>query len=339
MITISACLIVKNEEEVLERCLQSLQGIYDELIIVDTGSTDRTKEIARTYTDKVYDFEWVNDFSAARNFLFSKANMDYIYVADADEVIEPGERDKFIQLKKVMLTEIEIVQMKYSNQLEFNTTYNFDMEYRPKLYKRLRSFVWQDPIHESVRLEPIIYDSDIIIMHCPTSNHGERDFKLFQLTLERDGNLSKKLWMMYARELFIAGKEQDFLEAERFFCGQLESTTNIDQLKQTYAVLICCARIRKDLMKLLSYSTKAFAGQLECSEICFELGEFYYSEQMYEEAILWFYNAAFECESELNIKYQKEFPYDRLSKCYQLIGDTEKAQYYENLISENASSL
>ena len=78
MISISLCMIVKNEERVLERCLQSLQGLMDEIIIVDTGSTDRTKEIAKKYTDKIYDFTWIDDFSAARNFSFSKATIPRI---------------------------------------------------------------------------------------------------------------------------------------------------------------------------------------------------------------------------------------------------------------------
>ena len=72
MITISLCMIVKNEEEVLERCLNSLKGLMDEIIIVDTSSTDSTKEIAARYTDKIYDFSWCDDFAAARNFSFSK---------------------------------------------------------------------------------------------------------------------------------------------------------------------------------------------------------------------------------------------------------------------------
>ena len=76
MISISMCMIVKNEQDILARCLDSYAGTYDELIIVDTGSTDNTKEIAAHYTDKIYDFEWINDFSAARNFAFSKAGCD-----------------------------------------------------------------------------------------------------------------------------------------------------------------------------------------------------------------------------------------------------------------------
>ena len=88
MISISLCMIVKNEEKVLSRCLDSLKGLMDEIIIVDTGSTDRTKEIARQYTDKVYDFFWCEDFAAARNFSFSKATMEYIYAPDADEYLD-----------------------------------------------------------------------------------------------------------------------------------------------------------------------------------------------------------------------------------------------------------
>ena len=86
MISISLCMIVKNEAEILARCLDSLAGLMDEIIIVDTGSTDDTKEIARQYTDLVYDFSWCDDFAAARNFSFSKATKEYIYAPDADEV-------------------------------------------------------------------------------------------------------------------------------------------------------------------------------------------------------------------------------------------------------------
>lgn len=93
--TISLCMIVKNEERVLARCLDSLADLVDEIIIVDTGSTDATKEIAARYTEQTYDFVWQDDFAAARNFSFSKASMDYIYVPDADEVLDEDNRQAF----------------------------------------------------------------------------------------------------------------------------------------------------------------------------------------------------------------------------------------------------
>lgn len=85
---ITACLIVKNEEDMLRKCLESLRDGIDEIIIVDTGSTDKTKVIAKEFTDKVYDFEWNNDFSAARNFAASKGSGEWILAIDADECVE-----------------------------------------------------------------------------------------------------------------------------------------------------------------------------------------------------------------------------------------------------------
>ena len=146
MITISLCMIVKNEENVLERCIRPLIPLMDEIIIVDTGSSDRTREIALQFTDKVYDFAWTGNFSDARNFSFSKATMDYIYCADADEYMDPENVRKFEFLKRGLLPEIEIVQMYYTNQLSHNTVYNYDKELRAKLYKRVRTFKWINPI-------------------------------------------------------------------------------------------------------------------------------------------------------------------------------------------------
>lgn len=85
MITISLCMIVKDEEQVLERCLDSVKELVDEIVIVDTGSTDATKDIAARYTDRLFHFEWNHDFSAARNFSFRQATQDYILWLDADD--------------------------------------------------------------------------------------------------------------------------------------------------------------------------------------------------------------------------------------------------------------
>lgn len=72
------------------------------------------------------------------------------------------------------------MQMYYCNQLSYNTIYNYDKEYRPKLYKRLRTFTWVNPIHETVQIQPVIYDSDIEIGHFPTSSHASRDIQAFE---------------------------------------------------------------------------------------------------------------------------------------------------------------
>lgn len=87
MIPISVCIITKNEEVNIEKCLAPLMPYDFEIIVVDTGSTDRTKEAALKYTDKVYDFEWCDDFSAARNFSLKKASHNYVLILDSDEFV------------------------------------------------------------------------------------------------------------------------------------------------------------------------------------------------------------------------------------------------------------
>lgn len=87
MIPISVCIIGKNEEKNIEKCLEPLTHYPFEIIYVDTGSTDRTKELAAKYTDLIYDFEWIGDFSAARNFSLSKASHNYVLVLDCDEYL------------------------------------------------------------------------------------------------------------------------------------------------------------------------------------------------------------------------------------------------------------
>lgn len=93
MPTLSLCMIVKNEEKFLEQCLLSVRELVDEIIIVDTGSTDRTLEIARQFTDKIYDFVWCDDFAAARNESLKHAKMDWILILDADETLSKQDHE------------------------------------------------------------------------------------------------------------------------------------------------------------------------------------------------------------------------------------------------------
>lgn len=109
MISVSLCMIVKNEEDVLERCLKSVAGLVDEIIIVDTGSTDRTREIATHFTNQIFDFPWQDDFSAARNEAFSHASMDYCMWLDADDVFLEEDHKAFLNLKETLDPTVSVV--------------------------------------------------------------------------------------------------------------------------------------------------------------------------------------------------------------------------------------
>lgn len=339
MITISLCMIVKNEERILARCLDSVRDLVDEIVIVDTGSTDATGQIAAEYTDKLYDFTWNDDFSAARNFAFSKATMEYIYSADADEVLSEENRQRFRLLKETLLPEIEIVQMKYGNQLQNGTVYNFDEEYRPKLFRRLRNFVWEEPIHEMIRLEPVIYDSDIVISHLPEQNHAGRDLANFRKQIMQGRCLSRRLYGMYARELFLAGETRDFLEAESYFQAETASPDrSADEIAEGCCVAARAARLRGDPVSFFKYASKVIAGE-GCSEICCELGHFYEESEDTEEAAVWYYNAAYETQPVLALRSSGEEPLRGLIRCYERLGLPEQVKIYtEELMRRESGS-
>ncbi|RKM60728.1 glycosyltransferase [Butyrivibrio sp. XB500-5] len=335
MVTVSVCMIVKNEEECLGRCLKSLQGIVDEMIVVDTGSTDKTKEIAKECGAKVYDFKWTGDFSEARNYSFSLATCDYIYAADADEELDEENRQRFVKLKEdIEKLDIDIVQMYYCNQLSFRTVYNYDRELRPKLFKRVRHFVWEDPIHEQVSLEPVVCNSDIEIIHRPRENHAGRDLASFRKAVDDGRYLSKRLHNMYARELFMGGTDDDFIKAKEFFKkSACDTNRGVDEIKEASCVLAHVAVLEDDAPALLKYSLKDATTEMS-SEMCYELGEYYYGKKDYDEAIIWFFNGAYECESVLDIKKSKELPRLALAKCYRALGNEEQAADYEREAAE-----
>lgn len=317
MTTFSCCMIVKNESKVLARCLDSIADLMDEIIIVDTGSTDNTKAIAAKYTDKIYDFAWTDDFSAARNFSFSKASMDYIYAPDADEYLDEENHRQLALVKEYMDPAIEIVQMMYHTVSE-NTVLNITDEYRPKLFKRLRSFTWIDPIHETVRLDPVVFDSDIVITHAPTCSHAGRDFSIFKKAILRDGGLSYNVTIMYATELIKQGQLTDLQDAEVYF-KELYNNAPSNELKINAAcVLIRRARLAhdRDAIKafLLEYPITAAT-----SEMCLDFGLYYINEKQFDKAISFFCRAANEAPYVLDVHSCGDQPLAALCSCYEAL--------------------
>ena len=301
MAEISLCMIVKNEEERLERCLKSLEGLVDEINIVDTGSTDRTKEIASKFTDRIYDFEWTGSFSDARNYSFSKATKEYIYTADADEELDEENRVRFRVLKDELLPEIEIVQMYYVNQLENGSIYNYDRELRPKLFRRLRTFTWIEDLHETVRLDPVVFDSDIEIIHRPASSHASRDLIALR-KLASKGRLSARLEHIYSQELYISGTDEDFTAAGPYF-SMIALTTELpaDRRLEAACVAMHSARLRRDNTDFLTFSVAALTNGM-CSEACYEMGLYYEERGNDKLAAEWYRNGAVDFEPFLSLR-------------------------------------
>ena len=324
MATISLCMIVKNEERVLARCLDTIADLMDEIIIVDTGSTDATKEIAARYTDRIYDFPWCDDFSAARNFSFSLATQEYIYAADADEILDSTNRERFRVLKECLVPEVEIVQFAYLTKLEHNTVQNYSNELRPKLFKRQRTFTWIDPIHETVRLDPVVFDSDVEITHLPEGSHGKRDFGIFDAAYKRDGYLSDRIGAMYAKELFKCGDREDFCQALTYF----KEAYQFSSLSQEASCILARAyRLMEESEAFFAIALKDVESDI-CSEICCELGYYYKEAGDYKTAASWFHKAVYETEAILDICCQGVTAYEGLAACYEALGDSGRAREY-----------
>lgn len=198
--TLSVCLIVKDEQEVLGRCLNCVSKFADQIIVVDTGSSDDTVEEARKFTDEVYFFEWCDDFSAARNFAFEKADCDYVMWLDADDVISDENCEKIKKLKKN--ADFDAAYLLYAASADGDKpTFEY---YRERILKRSRNFKFEGAVHEAVSASGKIVYSDAVILHKKVKeNEPLRNLKIYQKQIARGICLDERSKFYYGRELFL----------------------------------------------------------------------------------------------------------------------------------------
>lgn len=159
---LSLCMIVKNEEANLESCLSKVAPFVDEIIIVDTGSKDRTKAIASEFTDKIYDFVWCNDFAKARNYSISKASNDWILILDADEFVNDFFRYTVDNFMEDFSNENKVGRIKRINIMEDAFETKKYTEWVNRLFNR-KHFQYEGIIHEQVTSKANeYYESDCL---------------------------------------------------------------------------------------------------------------------------------------------------------------------------------
>jgi FkbM family methyltransferase len=245
--SISLCMIVKNEERHLAKCLLSVKPIVQEMIVVDTGSTDRTRDIATALGASLYDFPWTSDFSAARNFSLSKASGDWILVMDADEVLSDQDYGFFEELlRNPAPASIAYVlnTRNYTTVVGLEGWSPNDDRYsresagcgwvpsaKVRLFPRDESIRFENPVHEIV--EPSILKKGLTVKSCdvPVHHYGRLDqeklltkhehyYALGKKKLEAKGNDPKAL-----RELAIQAAElQRYEEALALWKRVIELT-------------------------------------------------------------------------------------------------------------------
>lgn len=332
MISISLCMIVKNEEKTLRNCLDSVKEVVDEIIIVDTGSEDKTVEIAQEFTDKVYFYEWKDDFASARNFSFSKATKDFILWLDADDILLPEDKEKLLKRKQTLTKEIDMVMLKYNMPTEDGSPFSF---YRERLIQNFKDFQWEGRVHEVIPPRGKILYENIAITHNKQSDaYTDRNLKIYQKMLEDHISFGPRETFYYARELMYndytleAIKQfQAFLEMDHAFLeNKIEACLNLNR----------CYMALNDKEKAFQALVQSFRYDTPRAEICTCIGNFFLEEKQYNQAIYWYKKSLTifpnpQSGGFINYDMYTFIPYLNLCVCYYRLNNLELAEYYNEL--------
>ena len=328
MITISLCMIVKNEEETLARCLDTVKDIVDEINIVDTGSSDRTKEIALKYTDRVFDYEWTNSFAAARNESYKYATKDYILYLDADDVLLEADQVKLNKLKDTLDTSVDSVSMYYDAGTDkFG---NVTLRYRRnRLVKREKNYQWYGDCHNYLDIRGKIINADIAVTHKKLHHAVGRTVSIFESKISRGDSLSPRDYFYYGNELRENGRYEK----------AIESYNNNIAMKEGWLedkIFACifkadCYRYLEDANRELSSLFESFKLSSPRAEACSRIGYNFHLKRDYKTAAFWYELAAQQVPdpdrwSFIYMAYYTWYPHLQLCVCYYNMGDYQKAK-------------
>lgn len=237
MSKVSLCMIIRNEEIILEKSLLSIINIADEIIIVDTGSTDRSIEITKKFTDKIYHFAWIDDFAAARNYAQSLASQEYILRWDADCVLRPGDMQKLLDAKTNDFLDSDLYFMNYVEGFEVDSDNNYQVIVKESLfffYKK-QHFHWQYPIHEELISNDILFkpktvtNDNIYVMHHRKESKKDwrtkQNLNILKQNLKPNSKNYERMLYFYARELYF---DRQYDKAIKYYQELFKLATTID---------------------------------------------------------------------------------------------------------------
>ena len=216
---ISAALIVRDEEHTLGRCLDSVYTAVDEIIVVDTGSRDGTKAVARRYTDQILDYPWGKDFAAARQFAFDQATGDWVCWVDADDVVLHADR-----IRSLIADAAPGVGAFYwpyicDRDAHGNILCQF---WRERCVRNDGTYRWKSPIHEvlvSDKPWERVYSAEVAVEHhretARAAPHLRRNLEILEAATAAEGARDGRLHFYLGREYASAGETRKALKALR----------------------------------------------------------------------------------------------------------------------------
>lgn len=282
-------MIVKNEEKVLPRILKPMKEIVDKILICDTGSTDRTKEIIREFTAEVYDFPWKNDFSAARNFISEKVSTDYWMWLDADDMITQENLYRLKQLKETLSPNTDMVMMDYVTDFDEWNHAAFSC-YRERILKTSRNFRWRGRVHESIIPTGNILYSPIQIEHRKIKPRSSfRNLHIYQQMIEEGETLEPRDLFYYGRELFYHKQYEYAICVLKKFLKEPDGW--IENRLDSCLVLSYCYQASGNDQHALEILFHSFISDIPRAEICCEIGKIFFMKQNFSMAAHWYHQA------------------------------------------------
>lgn len=331
MATISLCIIVKNEEMHIARCLDSVAELVDEIIIVDTGSTDKTVEIVSDYTAKVYLYPWKDDFSDARNYSFSQASMDYCMWMDADDILEETQKEDFLQLKQSLPPDTDMVMMKYNTAFDEAGHPSFSY-FRERWIRNSEEYRWIGAVHEVIPPKGKLLYSDIAITHKKTgAGDPDRNLRIYQKLIAEGKPLEARQQYYYARELYYHKQYDEAVSVlERFL---LSEEGWIENKIEACSICASCYYQMGQEQNALTSLLRSLSFDRPRAELCCEIGKHFLECGNLQNAIYWYEAALNTPKNEYSGGFVRLDCYDyvpllQLCVCYDRLGGQQKAKEY-----------
>lgn len=331
---ISLCMIVKNEEKNLSKCLNAVKSKVNEIIIVDTGSTDKTKDIAKKYTDKVFDYTWNDDFSAARNFSISKSSNDWILVIDADEIVNSFNKKTIIEFIKN--NEKVVGRIKRINTFEDSTGVKKQFERVNRLFNK-KYFNYQGIIHEQIvaKSSEDYYTLDVDII----ADHIGYEKEVLNRTnkIKRNKDLLEKAILSNDKDPYLyyqLGKtyylEKDYISAIRNFEASIKAGADVkyeyvEDLIESYGYALINSEKFGEALNLKEYE-EIYKNKPDFN---FVMGLIYMNNAMFKEAVTKFVECQNfkECKVEGVNSYSANYNIGVIFECLGMVN--EAIQYYK----------
>lgn len=326
MKSLSVTMIVKDEADVIERVLKCASKFADEIILIDTGSTDNTIEVAKQYTEKIYNYVWTDDFSSARNFGIDKCTGDYFMWMDADDVV-PDKTISAINKWKQNKSDVDVLMMPYNISFDENNNPIFTY-YRERILRN-NGFKFEGRVHECIVPKGKIGYLDFPIEHRKIkASKPKRNLKIYEKMEQEGKEFNARENFYYANELFYNNMYDDAIprylkviySADAFIENRIQACVNLAVIYKEKNML----GYAKELL------FKTFEFDLPRPEPVCRIAEIYYTQKDYKRAIFWYKVALMsDCDAKTGAFINKEFvsylPNLMLAVCYYNLKDKKTA--------------